>query len=219
MSGMSPLDDAAGLERVTATLRRLPVTDGQAAERIVAAALRRQRLARRQRAWLAAAAGLALAAGAGVGGTLLYQRSGTPASVQQVAIDAPTADVRSAAAPGVPGAATTTATTAAVTTAPAAPGVPGTAQLAATHSGEEALVSMPFALRRPGARRVSLVGDFNAWSPTAIPMARGADGTWTATVHLTPGRHTYAFVVDDTVWVTDPRSEVVPDPDYGDGSR
>jgi 1,4-alpha-glucan branching enzyme len=74
---------------------------------------------------------------------------------------------------------------------------------------------VPFVLRQPSARRVALVGDFDAWSPTAIPMTRGADGTWTATVHLTPGRHTYAFVVDDSVWVTDPRAEKVPDPDYG----
>ena len=78
-----------------------------------------------------------------------------------------------------------------------------------------AFAAVPFVLRRPNARRVALVGDFYAWSPTAIPMTRRPDGTWTATVELTPGRHTYAFVVDDTVWVTDPRAETVPDADYG----
>ena len=65
------------------------------------------------------------------------------------------------------------------------------------------------------ARRVSLVGDFDVWSPTAEPMRRLPDGTWTTTVALTPGRHAYAFVVDDTVWVTDPTAPLVRDPDYG----
>ena len=43
----------------------------------------------------------------------------------------------------------------------------------------------------------------------ATPMTRDERGVWIATVPLAPGRHAYVFVVDDTVWVTDPRAERV----------
>ena len=72
-----------------------------------------------------------------------------------------------------------------------------------------------FALARPAARRVAVIGAFNGWNPAATPMARDSRGVWTATVALPPGRHAYVFVVDDTLWITDPRAEVVRDPDYG----
>lgn len=202
MSTVHSSDDAAGLERVTATLGRLPVVDARAADRVLAAALAHQRSARRQRAWLSRAAGLALAVGVGATGALLYRGSSAPHIAQAPVAAAERAAARSASA----------ATTAA-TTAPVVP--PSQAQFAAAGSREEAPIATPFVLRRPGARRVSLVGDFDGWSPTAIPMTRDAGGTWTATVELTPGRHAYAFVVDDSVWVTDPRAEVVRDADYG----
>jgi 1,4-alpha-glucan branching enzyme len=62
---------------------------------------------------------------------------------------------------------------------------------------------------------VAVVGDFNGWNPDANVMTADARGVWTTTVPLPPGRHAYAFVVDGTVWVTDPRAPVVRDPDYG----
>lgn len=62
-----------------------------------------------------------------------------------------------------------------------------------------------FAFVAPRAARVALAGDFNRWSPRAMPLARrAADGAWTGTVALAPGRHRYAFVVDDSVWLADP---------------
>ena len=63
-----------------------------------------------------------------------------------------------------------------------------------------------FALVAPGAARVTVVGDFNAWEPEATPLARADDSTWTASLALNVGRHRYAFVVDDTQWVADPRA-------------
>jgi hypothetical protein len=45
-------------------------------------------------------------------------------------------------------------------------------------------------------------------------MTRAADGSWTATLAVAPGRHAYAFVVDGA-WVTDPRMPATADPDYG----
>ena len=62
-----------------------------------------------------------------------------------------------------------------------------------------------FMLTAPAASRVSLAGDFNGWDVRGIPMTRDSrDGRWAVTLALAPGRHNYAYVVDDTQWVRDP---------------
>jgi predicted carbohydrate-binding protein with CBM48 len=62
-----------------------------------------------------------------------------------------------------------------------------------------------FMLTAPAASRVSLAGDFNGWDIRGIPMTRDSrDGRWAVTLALAPGRHSYAYVVDDTQWVRDP---------------
>ena len=62
-----------------------------------------------------------------------------------------------------------------------------------------------FMLTAPTASRVALAGDFNGWDPRSTQLARGpVDGRWTVTLALSPGRHSYAYVVDDTQWVRDP---------------
>lgn len=66
------------------------------------------------------------------------------------------------------------------------------------------------------AHRVSLVGDFNKWSPEAARMTRAADGDlWSITVPIMPGRHMYAFMVDDSIFVLDPREATARDGDLG----
>ena len=67
-------------------------------------------------------------------------------------------------------------------------------------------ISVSFALDRPNAKRVSLCGDFNGWSPGAAPMKRHEDGRWEATVALAPGRYQYKFVVDEE-WIADPAAQ------------
>jgi hypothetical protein len=66
-----------------------------------------------------------------------------------------------------------------------------------------------FVLAAPAASRVTLVGDFNRWGAVATPLVdeRGR-GTWSVAVALAPGQHRYAFVVDDTGWVTDPAAPI-----------
>jgi hypothetical protein len=62
-----------------------------------------------------------------------------------------------------------------------------------------------FMLTAPAASRVALAGDFNGWDPRDIAMTRESrDGRWVVTLALAPGRHNYAYVVDDTQWVRDP---------------
>jgi hypothetical protein len=80
------------------------------------------------------------------------------------------------------------------------------------------VVAMPqqFVLEITRAQRVSLVGDFNNWSPTAAPMTRSSDGgLWSVIVPILPGRHMYGFMVDDSIFVLDPRAQKARDPDLG----
>ena len=75
-------------------------------------------------------------------------------------------------------------------------------------------VSIVFEARN--AKSVTIVGDFNNWDETTSPMRRfGTDGPWTVTVRATPGRHVYAFLVDGTTLVADPRASRARDLDYG----
>ena len=72
-----------------------------------------------------------------------------------------------------------------------------------------------FVLAAPSARRVSLVGEFNGWDPAATPMRLARDGRWAVALDLAPGRHVYAFVVDDTAWVPDPEAPIAPEHWFG----
>jgi len=63
-------------------------------------------------------------------------------------------------------------------------------------------VKVSFVLLDLGAKQVSLSGEFNGWSPDAIPMKRQEDGHWETTVDLAPGRYQYKFIVDGE-WIPD----------------
>ena len=71
-----------------------------------------------------------------------------------------------------------------------------------------------FRFSAPAAMSVLLVGDFTHWQQEPLPMQKGKDGIWTATVALPPGKHYYRFIVDNE-WCDDPECTVrVPNP-YG----
>jgi 1,4-alpha-glucan branching enzyme len=61
---------------------------------------------------------------------------------------------------------------------------------------EPILTSVEFRHKAPKARSVELVGDFNAWKPGLLKMARGAGGVWTISIPVLEGRHKYLFLVD-----------------------
>lgn len=83
-------------------------------------------------------------------------------------------------------------------------------------AADDAPRAVQFVLDAPGARAVAVVGGFNDWDPTMARLERVPGSTvWTTTVPLAPGRYTYAFVVDDSTWVLDPRAPRAQDPDYG----
>lgn len=73
-----------------------------------------------------------------------------------------------------------------------------------------------FVFRSRTARRVALVADFNGWNPSATPLQRVAgSGMWAVTLPVAPGRHGYAFLVDDTLFALDPHAPTVRDRDLG----
>jgi hypothetical protein len=71
-------------------------------------------------------------------------------------------------------------------------------------------VNVKFVLVKPEAKKVSLCGEFNGWSPEAMPMKGIGGGHWEATLALRPGKYQYKFVVDGE-WLVDPAAlENVP---------
>jgi 1,4-alpha-glucan branching enzyme len=74
-----------------------------------------------------------------------------------------------------------------------------------------------FTLIAPDARKVAVVGDFNAWdaSHASYQARHSGGGVWTVTAAVPPGHHRYSFVVDDSVWVADPMAPRANDNDFG----
>jgi len=62
-----------------------------------------------------------------------------------------------------------------------------------------------YCLARHDAKSVRLVGDFNDWDITSLPMQRQPDGWWFVQVPLTHGHHQYVFLVDGELEL-DPRA-------------
>lgn len=68
---------------------------------------------------------------------------------------------------------------------------------------------------QPGARMVHAAGDFNGWNPARTPLEQAANGAWTVTIPLEPGRYEYMFVVDGDEWVGDPLAAEQNDDGFG----
>jgi hypothetical protein len=183
------------IERIAAVLRPLPdVDDGAKARLLVAVAAERERereaavrgIGRRRALRLWGGAGLAAAAAA-LGLFWIGDSRTAPGVVQQVATSAP------APAPAV-----------------------GPQLAADSRDAGTALQPVQLVFRAPEAHRVSVVGDFNGWEEGRAPLSRDpASGLWSVTVTLRPGRHVYAFIVDDSIWMRDPRTPAASDADFG----
>jgi 1,4-alpha-glucan branching enzyme len=64
------------------------------------------------------------------------------------------------------------------------------------YSAKKMAKPVPFTCLAPQARAVFLVGDFNGWDATSLPMQRQPDGAWRLQVELNHGHHHYRFLVD-----------------------
>lgn len=72
-----------------------------------------------------------------------------------------------------------------------------------------------FVFVAPQAENVALVGDFNGWDSSKVPLVRVPNsGLWKVAVPLPAGRHLYQFVVDGA-WMPDPSAPVAGDDGFG----
>ena len=189
------------ITRIAAALRQLPAVDPTHRARVLVAVAAerdraresRMRAARRWR--LAGSMGLAAAA---VLALIVWKREAGAGRI------AARATVR-------------TATASAPASASAAhPAPSATTHLAASDAAGVTPLPVQLVLRAPAAHRVSVVGDFNGWDTHANTLNRDpASGLWSGTVALRPGRHVYAFIVDDSIWMRDPRMPQSRDADFG----
>jgi 1,4-alpha-glucan branching enzyme len=76
------------------------------------------------------------------------------------------------------------------------------------YSAKNNLKPINFLFLAPEAKHVSILGDFNNWSPNANPLKKGPDGGWSTQVPLKHGHHRYVFLVDG-VRTLDPRAQGV----------
>lgn len=53
-----------------------------------------------------------------------------------------------------------------------------------------------FSLYRPAAHRVYLLGDFNRWETTALPLRPVENGWWRCQLPLGPGVYQFRYLVD-----------------------
>ncbi len=73
------------------------------------------------------------------------------------------------------------------------------------YSARDMAKPVNFYYQASGAHAVHLVGDFNDWNPTSLPMRRHVDGCWFLQVMVTHGHHQYRFLVDGQAKL-DPRA-------------
>jgi hypothetical protein len=78
-------------------------------------------------------------------------------------------------------------------------------------------VTVRLEVAAPGAREVSVVGDFNGWDPTQDRM-RGPDrnGVWEIQLRLKRGLEArYQFLIDGKRWVADPKAPLQVEDSFG----
>ena len=86
---------------------------------------------------------------------------------------------------------------------------------AGVDAARAAAVYVQFVLEAPGARSVSVGGDFDDWEGSHALSDNDGDGVWTGRVPIQPGVHAYMFLVDGSDWVTDPEAQRYTDDGFG----
>lgn len=58
------------------------------------------------------------------------------------------------------------------------------------------------------AQQAALVGEFNNWDPSATPLKRKKDGSFSAALTLESGKeYRYKFLLDSSRWENDPNPD------------
>ena len=75
-------------------------------------------------------------------------------------------------------------------------------------------VQVTFALETD--RPVSVVGDFNDWTPMVHPLKKRSNGKWSVTIPLASGRHSFRYLADGGDFFDDPEADEIEDNGMGD---
>lgn len=96
------------------------------------------------------------------------------------------------------------------------PTPPGPKAAAATSTAAAGVVPVRLVFVAPSAASVAVTGDFAAWNPSGIPLAKTkSDGVWSVDLELKPGLHHYVFIVNGTEWRPDPNAGSQVDDGFG----
>jgi len=91
--------------------------------------------------------------------------------------------------------------------APAGKGSPGGAVIRPDPAPIQVIQQVKIFFYYPGARNVSVTGDFNGWDVDGVPMqAAGKPGMWATELRLPPGVYSYNFIVDGEILLPDPNA-------------
>lgn len=70
------------------------------------------------------------------------------------------------------------------------------------------------------AKSVSLVGDFNEWSPDTNPMKKNRNGSFSVTVELETGKsYHYRYLIDSSHWENDWEADAYVPTEFGDSEN
>lgn len=68
----------------------------------------------------------------------------------------------------------------------------------------------------PDQPKVSVVGDFNSWDPSATPLIKRNNNTRSATVALEPGkRYSFRYYTEDGQWFNDEEPDAFAPSEHG----
>ena len=79
----------------------------------------------------------------------------------------------------------------------------------------DALRPVRLVLHAPGAKTVSVAGDWNDWEAGRDALHAVGDGLFSTVMLLPPGRYEYMFVVDGEGWRSDPTAPLARDDGFG----
>lgn len=66
------------------------------------------------------------------------------------------------------------------------------------------------------AREAAVVGEFNNWDPSATPMKRKKDGSFSVALNLESGKqYRYKYYLDGQRWANDPQADTTAGNSFG----
>ncbi len=84
--------------------------------------------------------------------------------------------------------------------------------ISSTSQSVPAEVMAHFEISLANVQQVALVGDFNGWDTDKNLLTRTTAATWKIDLPIAKGSYQYLFLIDGTLWKTDPTRETrVPD--------